>query len=243
MGPRAQLPAGRGRGPCVRFRGSRAPRWCRAAWPGRTAPTWSHRPGRSCAASWGGWPSAGGAPTPAPSWSSWCSVRPTSPPGTRPTATSSPQPLQRRLLHAWHRADRAAHPSHPQRHGGRGDGRRELQGRVPLRPARDQLSLRRRAAHRRRPRDLQERRQGGDGDQLHGEVRRARGQLVPHPLLAGRRRRAQRVCRRRGDVRVVPGRPARLPARPDGAGGAQHQLLQALRGGVVRTDDDRLGPG
>jgi hypothetical protein len=179
----------------------------------------------------------------APSWSSWCSVRPTSPPGTRPTATSSPQPLQRRLLHAWHRADRAAHPSHPQRHGGRGDGRRELQGRVPLRPARDQLSLRRRAAHRRRPRDLQERRQGGDGDQLHGEVRRARGQLVPHPLLAGRRRRAQRVCRRRGDVRVVPGRPARLPARPDGAGGAQHQLLQALRGGVVRTDDDRLGPG
>ena len=37
--------------------------------------------------------------------------------------------------------------------------------------------------------DLQERSQGdrrpgGDGDQLHGEVQRARGQLVPHPLLA-----------------------------------------------------------
>ena len=47
---------------------------------------------------------------------------------------------------------------------------------------------------RRRPLDLQERRQGdrrpgGDGDQLHGEVQRARGQLVPHPLLARRRRR------------------------------------------------------
>ena len=56
----------------------------------------------------------------------------------------------------------------------------------------------RRAAHRRRALDLQERRQGdrrpgGDGDQLHGEVQRARGQLVPHPLLARRRRRRRRV--------------------------------------------------
>ena len=50
----------------------------------------------------------------------------------------------------------------------------------------DALRIRRRAL------DLQERRQGdrrpgGDGDQLHGQVRRARGQLVPHPLLARRR--------------------------------------------------------
>ena len=42
---------------------------------------------------------------------------------------------------------------------------------------------------RRRARDLQERRQGdrrpgGHVDHLHGEVQRARGQLVPHPLLA-----------------------------------------------------------
>ncbi len=136
------------------------------------------------------------------------------------------QPLQRRLLAARHRADRAADPPHPQRHGGRRDGRRELQGRVQLRPARDQLPLRRRAAHRRRPRDLQERRQGdrrpgGDGDQLHGQVRRARGQLVPHPLLARRRRRAQRVCLATGGVRVLPGRPARLPARADAAAGAR----------------------
>ncbi len=73
---------------------------------------------------------------------------------------------------------------------GGGDGGRELQGRVQPRPARDQLPLRRRAAQRRRPRDLQERRQGdrlpgGALDHLHGQVQRARGQLVPHPLLAG----------------------------------------------------------
>ena len=34
----------------------------------------------------------------------------------------------------------------------------------------------------------------GHGDQLHGQVRRARGQLVPHPLLA--RRRARDRCSR-----------------------------------------------
>ena len=99
---------------------------------------------------------------------------------------------------------------------GAGHGGRELQGRVQLRPARDQLPLRRRAAHRRRPRDLQERRQGdrrpgGHGDQLHGQVRRARGQLVPHPLLAGRRRRAQRV-RARPRRCSSPSWPASSPA-------------------------------
>jgi glutamine synthetase len=48
-------------------------------------------------------------------------------------------------------------------------------------------------AHRRRPRDLQERgqgdrRSGRHGDQLHGQVQRTRGQLVSHPLLARRKR-------------------------------------------------------
>ena len=104
------------------------------------------------------------------------------------------QPLQRRLLAARHGAGRAADPADPQLDDGRRDEGRELEGRVQLRPARDQLPLRRRARDRRRPRDLQERRQGdrragGLLDHLHGEVRRARGQLVPHPLLARRRRR------------------------------------------------------
>ena len=67
-----------------------------------------------------------------------------------------------------------------------------LQGRVQPRPARDQLPLHRRADHLRQPRRLQERRQGDrrparPGDHVHGQVRRARGQLVPHPPLAGRR--------------------------------------------------------
>jgi hypothetical protein len=68
-------------------------------------------------------------------------------------------------------------------------------------------------------------------------------ELVPHPLLAGRRRRAQCLCRRPGSVRVVPGRTARLPAGADRAGGAQHQFLQALREGLVRAHHGRLGPG
>ena len=60
----------------------------------------------------------------------------------------------------------------------RRDDGRELEGRVQPRPARDQLPLRRGARRRRRPRRLQERRQGdrrpgGDGDHLHGEVQRA----------------------------------------------------------------------
>ena len=79
---------------------------------------------------------------------------------------------------------------------------RELQGRVQPRPARDQLPLRRRAAHRRRALDLQERgqgdrRAGGHVDQLHGEVQRARGQLVPHPLLAFEYRRRRSGVRKR----------------------------------------------
>ena len=101
------------------------------------------------------------------------------------------QPVQRRLLAAWHRPHRAADPPDPQRDGGRRAGGRELQGRVQPRPARDQLPLRRCAADRRRTLDLQERgqgdrRPGGHVDQLHREVQRARGQLVPHPLLARR---------------------------------------------------------
>ena len=83
---------------------------------------------------------------------------------------------------------------HPQRDVRRGDGRRVGQGRVQPRPARDRLPLRRRPDHRRQPRRLQDR---GQGDRrparevadLHGQVRRARGQLLPHPPLAPRGRR------------------------------------------------------
>ncbi len=101
---------------------------------------------------------------------------------------------------------------------GAGDAGRELQGGVQPRPARDQLPLRGRAAQRRQPRDLQERRQGdrrpgGALDHLHGQVQRARGELLPHPLLAGRRGRRQRLRRRPGAVRALRRRPDRLHAR------------------------------
>ena len=124
------------------------------------------------------------------------------------------QPLQRRLLDAGHRPCGAADPSHPQLDDRGGHEGRELQGRVQLRSARDQLPLRRRPGHRRRPRDLQDRgqgdrRPGGRVDHLHGEVRRARGQQLPHPLLAPARGRRQRVRRRRADLQPLRGRAAR----------------------------------
>ena len=94
-------------------------------------------------------------------------------------------------------AGRAADPPHPQLDDGRGDAGGELQGRVQLRPARDQLPLRARPPDRGRPHDLQERRQGdrrpgGRVDHLHGQVQRARGQLVPHPSLVGGARTGRR---------------------------------------------------
>ncbi len=106
------------------------------------------------------------------------------------------QPLQHRLLAARHGAGRAADPPDPQRDGGRRDDGRELEGRVQPRPARDQLPLRRGAA--RPPTTTSIYKNGAKEiaaqeehvDHLHGEVQRARGQLVPHPLLARRRRTA-----------------------------------------------------
>ena len=97
---------------------------------------------------------------------------------------------------------------------------RELQGRVQLRPARDQLRLRARARRRGHAHDLQERGQGdrqpgGHGAHLHGQVRRARGQLVPRPSLPARGRRRHPVRRPAGAVRALRRRPARLPARAD----------------------------
>ncbi len=108
------------------------------------------------------------------------------------------QPVQRRLLDPRHRPGRAAAARHPQRHVRRGAGRRGRQGRVQPRPARDRLPVRRGAGHRRQPRRLQDRRQGDRrparrSADLHGQVQRARGQLLPHPPLAARRRRRDRA--------------------------------------------------
>ena len=68
-------------------------------------------------------------------------------------------------------------------------------------------------AHLRQPLGLQDRRQGDRGParpvaHLHGQVRRARGQLVPHPPVPARHRRRGRLRRRR------PRRRAQRAVRP-----------------------------
>ncbi len=104
------------------------------------------------------------------------------------------EPLQRRLLHARRRPRRAAAAPHPQRDVRGRPGGRERQGRVQPRPARDRLPLHRCAHHLRPACRLQDRREGdrlpgGHVADLHGEVQRARGQLLPHPPVLPRHRR------------------------------------------------------
>ena len=109
-----------------------------------------------------------------------------------PLSRSGPgQPVQRRLLDPGRQPGRAPAAGDPQHHVRGRDGRRVGQGRVQLRPARDRIPLRRRADHRGQPRGLQDRRQGDrcparKVDHLHGQVQRARGQLLPHPSIAAR---------------------------------------------------------
>ncbi len=64
-----------------------------------------------------------------------------------------------------------------------------------------------------------------------------------HIHLSLRRDRRQRAVRRRpGGLRALRRRPARLPARADAVLRAQHQLLQALRGRLVRAHRGGVGP-
>ena len=81
-----------------------------------------------------------------------------------------------------------------------------------------------------------DRRAGGAGDHVHGQVRRARGLVVPHPHVA-----CDGPATTPG-LRALRRRPARLPARADAVLRAEHQLLQALRDRLVRADRGRLGP-
>ena len=99
--------------------------------------------------------------------------------------------------------------------------------------------------------DLQERRQGDRGAarlgaDLHGEVQRARGQLLPHPPVAARRRRRAGLrrrprARRLAGVRALPRRAARRAARAELLLRAEHQLLQAIPGRIVRADRRDVG--
>ena len=186
---------------------------------------WRRRRGRSCAASSTGWPSAGSWPTSGRSSSSSCSARPTTPRAPSATTTSCPRtPTTSTTRSSARRWSRTCIRPDPARHGRRRDPRRGLEGRVQLRPARGQLPLLRRAHDGRQPLDLQERRQG---DRLparvralvHGQVRRARGQLVPHPLQplgrARHRLSPTATATRPSLFRPLHRRPARRHARAD----------------------------
>ncbi len=104
---------------------------------------------------------------------------------------------------------------------------------------------------RRQPRGLQDRRQGdrrpaGQVDHLHGQVQPARGQLLPHPPLAARRRTGPGLLGRGvrpadPALRPLRGRRAGHRARLHAALRAERQLLQAVRRRLLRADHDRVG--
>jgi len=156
------------------------------------------------------------------------------------------QPLQRRLLVAWDRARRALDPAHPatacSSRGWRSRTPRAScnlgQHEINFHYTDALLTADHHAIYKNGAKEIAA--DTGDGDHVHGEVQRARGQLLPHPLLAGRCRRPA-VRARAGGLRRIPGRPARDAARADADAGAERELLQALRPGVVRADGDRVG--
>ena len=170
-----------------------------------------------------GWPSAGSAPTPPPSSSSSSSATPTRRPGRRASATSSRptsttsttrcsararvEPLIRRIRNEMAAAGMTVENSK----GECNLGQHEINFRYDeaLRSADDH------AIYKNGAKEIAA--QEGHVDHLHGEVQRARGQLVPHPLLARRRGRRQRLRRRPGAVRALRRRPARLHGGADAA--------------------------
>ena len=136
----------------------------------------------------------------------------------------------------------------PQRDGRRRHEGRELQGRVQLRPARDQLPLRRGARDGRRPRRSTRpaRRRSPPRRAWRSPTWRsstsARATRATSTCSLRQRRTATNVVRRRpADIRALRRRPARLHARADALLRAERQLLQALRRGLVRADRGRVG--
>ena len=100
---------------------------------------------------------------------------------------------------------------------------------------------------RRRPRDLQERRQGDRrpggrcrSPSWRSSTRREGNSCHIHCSLADEDG-ENAFADDRQTVRPLPRRPARLPARADAVLRPARQLLQALRAGLVRADRGRLG--
>ena len=185
---------------CAACRGSRAPRCCSPTCSGSTARRSSSRRGRSCGASSTASPSAAGPRIVGTELEFIVfddtyeaglgqAATPTSTPSNQYNVdysilgTSRVEPLLRAIRLGMRDAGHAG---------------RVGQGRVqPRASTRSRSSTTDALTHLRQPRHLQERRQGdrgaaGLGADLHGEVQRARGQLLPHPPVAARRRRRRR---------------------------------------------------
>ena len=161
----------------------------------------------------------------------------------------SGEPLQRRLLAARDRPRRAAHPTDPQRDGRRRAHRRELEGRVQLRPTRDQLPLRRGPRHRGRrtrstrtaPRRSPPRRAGRSPYMAKWDEREGNSCHIHLSLAdAGTGESALRARTDRCSIASSPASSRRMRGadahvRPAG------QLLQTLRRRLVRADRPRMG--
>ena len=181
---------------------------CDLAWLDGSAPGRRSRRGRSSSAQVdAGGRARAGRRWPAPSWSSSSSTTPTRRPGPRLPRPHPGQPVQRRLLDPRHHAgsSRCCATSATRMYAA------GLTSSAP-RASATSASTRSRflyaevVRHRRQPRGLQERRQGDrrparQGAHLHGEVQRARGQLLPHPPVPARRPTARWCSGTTGDGR------------------------------------------
>ena len=189
---------------CAACRGRRAPRWCCADLIWEDGTPWWRRPRQILqAAARRGSPSAAWRAWSAPSSSSSSSTTPTRRRGQKGYRDLNPanlynvdysllgtarvEPLLRRSGSGW--TARACRSESAK--GECNLGQHEIAFRYD-----------RRAGHVRQPLALQDRRQGdrgagGHGAHVHGQVERARGQLLPHPPVAPRRRRRGGDGRRR----------------------------------------------
>ena len=220
---------------------------------GRTARRWRPRPGRCCAGSSTGWPSAAGARTSAPSWSSSSSATPTRRPGARATADLTPanqynvdysilgtariEPLLRRIRNGMAGAGMFVESAKGECNLG--------QHEIAFRYAEALATCDNHVIYKTGAKEIAA--QEGMSAHLHGQVRRARGQLLPHPPVAARRGRRRRCWPATADHGLSPlmehflaGQLAGA-ARADPAPRAERQLLQALRRRQLRADRGRLG--
>ena len=175
-------------------RGTPAPRRARRRRVGRRLARRARRRARSCGRQLARLAAAGGARWSAPSSSSSCSPTRTRRHGTRiPRLDAGATSTTSTTRCSAPRGRASAAPVSATRWRARGDGRRVVQGRVQLRPARDRVPLRRGAA---RPRDNHAiYKTGGEGDRRAGRAWRSRS--WPSSTSA-RATRATSTCRLRG---------------------------------------------